>query len=788
MQFLMGLDDVYQPIRSNILTWEPLPLVKIAFVVVSEEESHRNVSSVGSTSKPPSPTAFATKVFDNKNSVKRGNENNKNYVKRGPNPNLKCIYCNKDGHIVERCFDLIGYPSNYKKPGNQNTSKYNVNNAVSNPNPSTAPIMSFFNEQMLKLQSLINDKSISNSVTNMAGTFFNGSVIFNMNFEKYFNGKSNFISGNIRIGWIVDSGANQHMTASSKFLINVVDVSNLGLTIGHPNGTKAKIVKIRDLKLNDYLTLFNVLVVPEYSVNLLSVHRLAKDSKLFVGFDENKCYIQDLKRNKIVRTGDMNGGLYLFDATYKQFVSNLSINCYVSKTIWHNRLGHPVDQVLQLLKDDIKFYHNNQSAIPCDVCHNAKQTREPFPLSDHNSTQIAQLVHLDVGDPIRSPAKKPNPKREDDEGRVPSNNDDVKSSPLNEGNDDSATTFIEDNAHSESNTKGINQSDENEGESNHLFENEERVDLAEHIDYDDVVEPLEEATNENKWVEAMNNKMDALNRNQTWETTDLPKGRRPIGCKWIYKIKYKSNGEIESVRCLIDVAVKNKWPLFQLDVSNAFLYNELEEDAYMRNPEGYTKSNENKVCIEVLEYGYDICLSQRKYCIELLHEFGMLGCKPTSVPMEPNNVLNFKVCDDDPPLNNITTYQKLVGKLIYLTHTRPDIAYFVHCLSQHMHAPLKSHLQAAFNVVRYLKGSLGKGLMYTYSPNSSSDEMVAYADSDWAKCPKTKKIVFGYCVFLNGCLISWKSKKHATLSKSSTEAEYRSMASASCEIIWIQKN
>ncbi|GJW76067.1 putative transcription factor interactor and regulator CCHC(Zn) family protein [Tanacetum coccineum] len=117
MQFLMGLDDVYQPIRSNILTREPLPLVKTAFAIISGEESHRNVISMGGTSKAPSATAFAAKGFDNKHVVKRGNENNKNVVKKGPNPNL-CTNCNKVGHTVERCFDLIGYPPNYKKPRN----------------------------------------------------------------------------------------------------------------------------------------------------------------------------------------------------------------------------------------------------------------------------------------------------------------------------------------------------------------------------------------------------------------------------------------------------------------------------------------------------------------------------------------------------------------------------------------------------------------------------------------------------------------------------------------------
>ncbi|GKD32743.1 ribonuclease H-like domain-containing protein [Tanacetum coccineum] len=123
---------------------------------------------MGSTSKTPSATAFAAKGFDNKNVVKRGNENNKNVVKRGPNPNLKCTNCNKVGHTVERCVDLIGYPPNYKKPGNQNASKYTVNNVVSDPTPSTAPIVSFSNEQMLKLLSLIDDKSVSSSVANMA--------------------------------------------------------------------------------------------------------------------------------------------------------------------------------------------------------------------------------------------------------------------------------------------------------------------------------------------------------------------------------------------------------------------------------------------------------------------------------------------------------------------------------------------------------------------------------------------------------------------------------------------
>ncbi|GJW44836.1 ribonuclease H-like domain-containing protein [Tanacetum coccineum] len=307
--------------------------------VVSREESHRNVTFVGSASKAPSATAFAAKGFANKNSFKKGNENNKNYVKTRPSLNLKSTHCYKVDNTVDRCFDLVEYPPNYKKHGNQYANK------------------------------CFDDKSVSSSVPSMA-----------------------------------HSDTNQHLTVSAKFLINVVDVFNLGLTTGHLDVTKAKIVEIGDLKLNDFLTLFNVLVVPEYNMDLLAVHRLARDSKFFVGFYENKCYIQDLKRNMIVGTGDMNGSLYLIDVACRKFLSNLSLNFYMSKALWHNRLGHTTDQVLQLLKDDLKLDHNNQYVTLCDVCHKAKQTREPYPLSDHKSTQIG--LHLDVWGPIRSLANK----------------------------------------------------------------------------------------------------------------------------------------------------------------------------------------------------------------------------------------------------------------------------------------------------------------------------------------------------------------------------------------------
>ncbi|GJX29679.1 hypothetical protein Tco_0237758 [Tanacetum coccineum] len=146
-------------------------------------------------------------------------------------------------------------------------------------------------------------------------------------------------------------------------------------------------------------------------------------------------------------------------------------------------------------------------------------------------------------------------------------------------------------------------------------------------------------------------------------------------------------------------------------------------------------------------------MSQRKYCLELLYEYGLLAARPVDITLFENSVLCFKESENDKYLSDFTSYQKLVGKLIYLTNARPDDSYVVHCLSQHMHSLLQSHFKADLRVLRYLKGSPCCGIQFN---KRSGLKLKAYAD--WAKCPKTRK---------------------------SITAEYRSMSSVSCEIIWL---
>ncbi|GJV03140.1 ribonuclease H-like domain-containing protein [Tanacetum coccineum] len=157
--------------------------------------------------------------------------------------------------------------------------------------------------------------------------------------------------------------------------------------------------------------------------------------------------------------------------------------------------------------------------------------------------------------------------------------------------------------------------------------------------------------------------------------------------------------------------------------------------------------------IEVIHTYKGICLNQRNYVLDLLFEYGMLACKPAETPLMTKIAISNKASDKDSLLDNITDYQKLMGKLMYLTNIRPHISYVVHCLGIHI-------------------------------VKNSSMSLKAFSDADWAKCVVTRKSVTGYCVFLNGYLVSWKSKKHNTLSKSSTEADYRALALVTSEGIF----
>ncbi|RVW99246.1 Retrovirus-related Pol polyprotein from transposon TNT 1-94 [Vitis vinifera] len=406
---------------------------------------------------------------------------------------------------------------------------------------------------------------------------------------------------------------------------------------------------------------------------------------------------------------------------------------------------------------------------------------------------------------------------------------------------------------------------------------------------------IQEAFKYPKWKAAVDEEVRALEKNGTWEITNLPRGKKPVGCKWIFTVKYKADGNVDrykarlvakgftqsygidyqetfapvaklnTVRVLLSLAANLDWSLHQLDVKNAFLNGDLEEEVYMDIPAGLEMtSNFNKVCrlqkslyglkqsprawferftkvvkgygfvqchfpegklaiiiiyvddiiltgdheekidllkklltkefeikdlgnlkyflgMEIARSKKGIAVSQRKYVLDLLNETGMLGCKPTETPMD--TTIKLEESDGSAPVDK-GRYQRLVGKLIYLSHTRPDIGFSVSVVSQFMNNPTEKRMTAVIRILRYLKMTPGKGLFFQ---RTTKKEIEIFSDADWAGSVTDRRSTSGYCSFVWGNLVTWRSKKQSVVARSSAEAEFRAMAQGICEGIWLNR-
>ncbi|KAL8160151.1 hypothetical protein V2J09_001688, partial [Rumex salicifolius] len=186
--------------------------------------------------------------------------------------------------------------------------------------------------------------------------------------------------------------------------------------------------------------------------------------------------------------------------------------------------------------------------------------------------------------------------------------------------------------------------------------------------------------------------------------------------------------------------------------------------------------------VEVNQTANGVFICQKKYTREMLLTFGLLECNFVRNPIVPGEKLTLA---GDGVLVDSTQYKQLIGSLLYLTNTRPDVMFVVGLLSRYMARPTRLHLQAAKRVLRYLKGTMEFGIWYR--KGLKNGRLIGYTDSDHAGDKDDRKSTSGYVFFLAGGAVSWSSKKQPVVALSSTETEFVAAASCAAQCIWLRR-
>ncbi|GJS59400.1 retrovirus-related pol polyprotein from transposon TNT 1-94 [Tanacetum coccineum] len=337
------------------------------------------------------------------------------------------------------------------------------------------------------------------------------------------------------------------------------------------------------------------------------------------------------------------------------------------------------------------------------------------------------------------------------------------------------------------------------------------------------------------WIEAMQEELHKFERLKVWELVPPPDKAFVITLKWIYKVKLDELGEsfdlvarLEAIRIFLAFAAHMNMVVYQMDVKTVFLNGNLREEVYVSQPDGFVdpdKPNyvyklkktiyglkqaprtwydmlssflisndfskgsvdptmfirrEGKELLLISQSPRGIFINQSKYALESLKKYGFESCDPVDTPMVEKSKLDE---DKEGKAVDPSHYRGMIGTLLYLTASRPDLQFAICMCARYQARPTEKHLNAVKRIFRYLKGTVHRGLWY---PKDSSIALTAFADADHAGCQDTRRSTSGSIQLLGDRLVSWSSKRQKSAAISSTEAEYIALSGCCAQVLWMR--
>jgi transposase InsO family protein len=403
--FLTGLNDHYAIVRSQILLMEPFPEINAAFSMIVQHESVNGLDSI-----VVDPTV-SLNVAAGKQSHFQGKGK---FPSNSGNKDKQCTYCGKGGHTVDICYRKNGYPPGFKFRDGSVPPKHAMANYVASADKpqdsysASSTVMGLSAEELQALRTLLQVNGSKAQAAPKINQFTTKPTLEPSSSYSFEESRGtayvscNSISDSIDM-WIIDSGATDHACYSLSLFSKYRRVKPIPVKM--PNGSMAQTDIVGEIIITDLITITNVLYLPHFKYNLLSVSRVTKDLHCTFAFADNVCIIQNYQQ-KMIGSGRLINGLYYLEGIPSSVsLSSPNVSGIVCTSVsipqsalWHFRLGHASNSRLQIMQQMYPSIVLNKECV-CDVCHLAKQKHLSYPLSHSHASKCLELLHMDIWGP-----------------------------------------------------------------------------------------------------------------------------------------------------------------------------------------------------------------------------------------------------------------------------------------------------------------------------------------------------------------------------------------------------